>query len=137
MPMRALSISVSFLLWACAAYAGTAADGPSFMMISGISSSEEMCLTAADGARLDVIARARACATHACRQVVLTVMEQMWSWSRARLPLQQETAGSFGNSTRKGGVFRFFIVCISGTLLFVLASWKPPSQAPSKGAANE
>ena len=49
MPARALSISVCFLLWPCAAHAGSVGDGPSFMMVSGISSSEEMCLTAADG----------------------------------------------------------------------------------------
>ncbi len=49
MPARALSISVCFLLWPCLAHAGSVGDGPSFMMVSGISSSEEMCLTAADG----------------------------------------------------------------------------------------
>ena len=49
MPARALSISVCFLLWPCVAHAGSVGDGPSFMMVSGISSSEEMCLTAADG----------------------------------------------------------------------------------------
>ena len=51
MPMRAVSISVNCLLWLGAAHAGSGADNPSFMMVSGISASDEMCLTAADGAR--------------------------------------------------------------------------------------
>ena len=51
MSMSAVSISVCFLLWPGVVHAGSVADSPSFMMVSGISSSEEMCLTAADGAR--------------------------------------------------------------------------------------
>lgn len=51
MAARVASIVFCFLLWPCVAHAESVGDGPSFMMVSGISSSEEMCVTAADGAR--------------------------------------------------------------------------------------
>ena len=42
---------VFLLLWAHGVRSTNAADNPAFMMVSGISASEEMCLTAASGMR--------------------------------------------------------------------------------------
>merc|ERR1719326_1833125 len=44
-----VKVSIACLFLSCEVYAGTLGENPSFMMVSGISSSEEMCLTAADG----------------------------------------------------------------------------------------
>jgi hypothetical protein len=42
---------VFLLLWAHGVTSTNAADNPAFMMVSGISAPEEMCLTAASGMR--------------------------------------------------------------------------------------
>ena len=47
------------LLCACVANARTVAENPSFMMVSGITATEEMCLAVADGACLN---KGRVCA---------------------------------------------------------------------------
>jgi len=49
MPALTVGVPVCFLFWSSLSHAVAVSDGPSFMMISGISASEEMCLTAADG----------------------------------------------------------------------------------------
>jgi hypothetical protein len=45
----AVSFPVCLLFWSSLVHGAAVSGGPSFMMISGISASEEMCLTAADG----------------------------------------------------------------------------------------
>lgn len=47
--IQMVRVSIACLLLSCGARAGAAGDSPSFMMVSGISASDEMCLTAADG----------------------------------------------------------------------------------------
>merc|ERR1719262_1274667 len=49
MTERMTRLAIACLFLSCGARAGAAGDSPSFMMVSGISASEEMCLTAADG----------------------------------------------------------------------------------------
>ena len=66
------------------------------MMISGISASEEMCLTAADGTHLVDISAG--CLAIACMQAMLTLTEQMRFWNRVQLLLQRGMAGSSGSS---------------------------------------
>lgn len=97
--MKAVNIYLFFLFWAGVAHAGSKADNPSFMMVSGISAADEMCLTAADGTRgqiydclLKLLCRVRV-------QEASALMVQQWFWSLALLLSQRGMAGNFGSST--------------------------------------
>lgn len=99
--MKAVNIYLFFLFWAGVAHAGSKADNPSFMMVSGISAADEMCLTAADGTRgqiydclLKLLCRVRV-------QEASALMVQQWFWSLALLLSQRGMAGNFGSSTRE------------------------------------
>jgi hypothetical protein len=52
MTARIAGVSAAWLVLLCGACAGAVSDSPSFMLVGGISASEEMCLTAADGTRM-------------------------------------------------------------------------------------
>lgn len=90
---------VFLLLWAHGVTATDAADNPAFMMVSGISAPEEMCLTAASGTRpslrdgftLVVLSNA-----HACTQAALTLMQQTCFWKHVLPLLRQGMAASSG-----------------------------------------
>ena len=64
--MTACSACVFLLLFVCAAHAKATADNPTFMMVSGISASEEMCLTAANGTHIDEAGLGCLIFEHAC-----------------------------------------------------------------------
>ena len=74
--MNACKACVFFSLWVCVANAKAAADNPTFMMVSGISASEEMCLTAANGTCTGQVGFGRLCLERVCAQGVWTLMEQ-------------------------------------------------------------
>ena len=50
--------------------ANASADNPTFMMVSGISSSDELCLTAANGVGLDGAGFGLPCCARVCAQVL-------------------------------------------------------------------
>ena len=96
----AVSFPVCLLFWSSLVHGAAVSGGPSFMMISGISASEEMCLTAADGRNHGADLR-WLCQATASMQAVLMLMGLMWFWNPVQLPSRQAMAASFGSLSRR------------------------------------
>ena len=64
--MSVWSVCAFLSLWSAMANAKALADSPTFMMVSGISSSEEMCLTAANGMGREMALTLDAYVSHVC-----------------------------------------------------------------------
>ena len=87
------------LLCAGVTDARTVAENPSFMMVSGITATEEMCLTVADGTCL-CIGRVCALVGDSCFHTFpgnVGIDGADVSWNRAALPQQRVMAASCGN----------------------------------------
>ena len=69
-PMAVLRALVVISLCSGVTTANASADNPTFMMVSGISSSDELCLTAANGVGLDGAGFGLSCCARVCAQAL-------------------------------------------------------------------
>ena len=67
-PMAVLRALVVISLCSGVTNANASTDNPTFMMVSGISSSDELCLTAANGVGLDGAGFGLSCFARVCAQ---------------------------------------------------------------------